>query len=67
MPIGQISKGYTTESGLQVSDETKYVLVVDAVASAHPVWLIFDRMLVSKNDEEKEGIHLDAVDSMFRG
>ncbi|KAF5650203.1 uncharacterized protein FTJAE_627 [Fusarium tjaetaba] len=79
MPIGQISKRYTTESGLPLSDETNYVLVVDAVASAHPVWLIFDRMLMSESDqddeyyrdnkggEEKEGIHPDTVDLLFNG
>ncbi|KAF5709517.1 hypothetical protein FMUND_10005 [Fusarium mundagurra] len=72
LPIGQLSKGYTTESGLKVSDETNYVLVVDAVASAHPVWLIFDRMLVFEDDEddkddEKEDIHPDTVDLVFNG
>ncbi|KAF5576223.1 hypothetical protein FPCIR_12710 [Fusarium pseudocircinatum] len=52
LPIGQLLKGYTAESGIKDSDETNYVLVVDAVASAHPVWLVFDR---TAEDVLKEG------------
>ncbi|KAF5578889.1 hypothetical protein FPANT_9815 [Fusarium pseudoanthophilum] len=79
LPIGQLLKEYTTENDVTKSDETNYIVVVDAVASAHPVWLIFDRMLVSesdqddeyysdnKDDEKKEGIHPDTVDLVFNG
>ncbi|KAF5597705.1 uncharacterized protein FSUBG_8355 [Fusarium subglutinans] len=83
MPIGHFLKGYITESGIMDLDDTNYVLVVDAVASAHPVWLIFDRnakdMFEEEEEDDKEDkkggdgkdnnkdIHPDTVELVFDG
>ncbi|KAF5688026.1 hypothetical protein FCIRC_2097 [Fusarium circinatum] len=74
MPIGHLLKGYITESGITDLDDTNYVLVVDAVAPAHPVWLIFDRNAKDMFEEEEEDeeednrdIHPDTVELVFDG
>jgi hypothetical protein len=66
LPIGQLQKGYTTKSGISDSDDTNYVLVVDAVATAHPVWLIFNRN-AGNLSEERGYINPATANLVFNG
>ncbi|SCV36992.1 uncharacterized protein FFFS_05458 [Fusarium fujikuroi] len=49
LPIGELRRRYKDTAGIY-SIDTEYVLVVDAVADAHPIWLIFDRYIRSHED-----------------
>ncbi|KAF5650860.1 hypothetical protein F25303_4237 [Fusarium sp. NRRL 25303] len=52
LSIGRLLKGYTTESGISDSDETDYVLVVDAITPGHSVWLVYNRDSWDEEDYE---------------
>ncbi|KAH7260756.1 uncharacterized protein BKA55DRAFT_535779 [Fusarium redolens] len=43
LPVGQLLKRVNCDSVTSYWPETDYVLVIDAVAPGHPVWLIYDR------------------------
>ncbi|KAF5538321.1 hypothetical protein FNAPI_11153 [Fusarium napiforme] len=51
LPIGQLRKRYKNTAGIPYSVDTEYVLVVDAVADEHPLWLIFDRRIRSHEED----------------
>ncbi|CVK94479.1 uncharacterized protein FMAN_03566 [Fusarium mangiferae] len=51
--------------GVSDSDETEYVLVVDAITPGHPVWLIWDRL--SGHEPEPDYVHPDERDPVFHG
>ncbi|KAF5578897.1 hypothetical protein FPANT_9823 [Fusarium pseudoanthophilum] len=61
LPVGRLCKGYTTETGCLDTDETGYVLVVDAITPGHPVWLIYDPYpdQYEEQDDEQDEERLD--------
>ncbi|PNP75003.1 hypothetical protein FNYG_11650 [Fusarium nygamai] len=52
LPIGQLQKRYKDKAGISYSVDTDYVLVIDAVADEHPLWLIFDRKIRSLGEDQ---------------
>ncbi|KAF4944181.1 hypothetical protein FGADI_12894 [Fusarium gaditjirri] len=66
LPIGQLRHRYKTKSGASYSVDTDYVIVVDAVAAAHPVWVIFDRN-AGNLLEERGYINPETVKVVFSG
>ncbi|KAF5578891.1 hypothetical protein FPANT_9817 [Fusarium pseudoanthophilum] len=52
LPIGQLQKRYEDKAGIPYSVDTDYVLVIDAVADEHPLWLIFDRKIRSLGEDQ---------------
>ncbi|KAF5576225.1 hypothetical protein FPCIR_12712 [Fusarium pseudocircinatum] len=65
LPIGRLRNRYKGQTGIY-SIDTDYVLVVDAVADAHPLWLIFDRKI--RNHEEDEAyVKPETVKLVFSG
>ncbi|KAG5746560.1 hypothetical protein H9Q70_010746 [Fusarium xylarioides] len=51
LPIGQLQKRYKDKAGIPYSIDTDYVLVIDAIADEHPLWLIFDRNIRSLGED----------------
>lgn len=51
LPIGRLQSRYTDKAGISYSVDTDYVLVVDAIADAHPLWLMFDRNIGSLEED----------------
>ncbi|KAF5597707.1 uncharacterized protein FSUBG_8357 [Fusarium subglutinans] len=47
LPIGRLQNWCKDKAGISYSGDTDYVLVIDAVADAHPLWLVFDRKVRS--------------------
>lgn len=65
LPIGQLRRRHKDTAGIY-SIDTEYVLVVDAVADAHPIWLIFDRYIRSHEDPGSY-IKPNIVEPVFSG
>ncbi|KAG5766470.1 hypothetical protein H9Q72_005464 [Fusarium xylarioides] len=65
LPIGRLRKGHTTESGILDTNETDYVLVVDAITPGHPVWLIWDRLAC--HEDGVDYVHPNDLDPVFKG
>ncbi|KAF5538318.1 hypothetical protein FNAPI_11150 [Fusarium napiforme] len=65
LPVGQLLKKRTGDS-IPYRSITDYVLVVDAVAPGHPVWLIYDR---NAEDDlgEREIVDPDDQPLIFKG
>ncbi|KAF5650211.1 uncharacterized protein FTJAE_635 [Fusarium tjaetaba] len=67
LPVGRLCKGYTTETGSLDTDETGYVLVVDAITPGHPVWLIYDPNQDDDLGEERIIVHPANAPLVFEG
>ncbi|KAF5543158.1 hypothetical protein FMEXI_7174 [Fusarium mexicanum] len=65
LPIGQLRFKYETSSGIPYTHDTDYVLVVDAIAPGHPVWLIWDRLGGLR--DERGYLDPETCDPVFKG
>ncbi|KAF5711400.1 hypothetical protein FGLOB1_5027 [Fusarium globosum] len=65
LPIGRLRNRYKDKAGIY-SIDTDYVLVVDAVADEHPLWLIFDRKIRSHEEDGAYG-RPETVKLLFSG
>ncbi|KAF5709524.1 hypothetical protein FMUND_10012 [Fusarium mundagurra] len=66
LPVGQLLKKRSGGSKTSYWSETDYVLVVDAVAPGHPVWLIYDRNPVDELGE-RDTVDPDHQPLIFKG
>ncbi|KAF5568323.1 hypothetical protein FPHYL_2861 [Fusarium phyllophilum] len=66
LPIGQLRRRYKDTAGIPYSVDTEYVLVVDAVADEHSLWLIFDRCIRS-HEEDGAYDEPNVVPLVFKG
>ncbi|KAF9774010.1 hypothetical protein IL306_008062 [Fusarium sp. DS 682] len=62
LPVGQLLKRRNTKGNVSDLIDTDYVLVVDAVTTGHPVWLIF---YPDSGDELKEEVYVDPMRTRF--
>ncbi|KAG9503587.1 hypothetical protein J7337_003538 [Fusarium musae] len=64
LPIGQVQKKPKGETDDEF-ENTDYVLVIDAITTSHPVWLIYDR---NAEDDlgEPQNIHPDEQPLVFK-
>ncbi|PNP75010.1 hypothetical protein FNYG_11657 [Fusarium nygamai] len=66
LPVEQLLKKRNGDSKTSYWSETDYVLVVDAVAPGHPVWLIYDRNPLDEMGE-RDTVDPDHQPLIFKG
>ncbi|KAF5543151.1 hypothetical protein FMEXI_7167 [Fusarium mexicanum] len=65
LPVGQLQKKSNTKIS-KIFLGTDYVLVIDAIAAEHPVWLIYDRNPLD-DFNERERVNPDEQPLVFNG